>query len=195
MIKLNSTTFAICIAIVLFCSSSASAQESVYSDKKALIKEIQDLTGMKDLSVKQEVSETNIGDALMLIMEKDKELTDAQKQELKKFIIEGKERIEKQIRDYTADKALAAQLFEEVFVQLYDKNFTEAELREMVVFYRTPTGQKSAKFTSNFINQIIKAYKQAFTQKMQDFASLIFKEEAERLKQKIQETKKPKSAT
>lgn len=195
MKKLNFTIFTVCLAAMLFCADPALAQQRIFSDKKILIEELRQLTGMQNLVVKQEVSTSNIGDSLMPLVEKDKELTDDQRRELKKQAVEGNERIEKLIRDFMADTTISSQLFDEVFFQLYDKNFTETELREMVVFYRTPTGQKSAKFMSGFINQLSKTYGAAFGQKFREFVTSKLQEEVELLKQKIQEVKTAKLET
>jgi hypothetical protein len=178
-----------CLAAVLSCVNPAFAQQSISSEKKALIGEIRELTGMKNLAAKTEMTKTNIGNAVLSVLDKDKELTDTQKQELKKFAIEGKDRLEKQIRDFSADKTISSQLFDEAFIQLYDKNFNDRELQEMAAFYRTPTGQKATKFMAGFINQLTKTFSESFGKKVQEFGSSKLEEEIELLKQKIKEMK------
>lgn len=189
MLKLNFTILVICLAAVLFCTNSVFSQQSVSPEKKDLIQEIQDLTGVKKFSVQTKFSSTNIGDALAPLLEKEKELTDDQKLELKIFFSETKEWLEKQIRDFSADKAISDQVAEEVSFQLFDKNFTESELREMVVFYRTPTGQKAAKFMINYTSQLGKLFGDSYNKKLKEFAESKLNEANELIKQKIKELK------
>lgn len=193
MTKLKFSIFIICVVAVLFCTGAVFAQNAISPEKKALILEIKELNGMQGWSVKVEMNSTNIGDALMAVLDKEQELTDAQKQELKKIASEGKERLEKQMGDFVLDKTLSSQLFDEVFIQLFDKNFTESELLEMVVFYRTATGQKASKFMRGFVNQLNKSYSEAYSGKLKEFANSKLQEEIKLLEQKIKETKSRKN--
>jgi hypothetical protein len=196
MKKFNFALFSIFVAVVvLSCSNFAFAQQGIPAEKKALILEVRDLTGMTNLTAKTGFTSTTVGKALNNVVNSDKDLTGGQKQELQKSITEGTERLENQIREFSEDKAISEQTFEEAFVGLYDKNFTEAELRELVVFYRTPTGKKAAAFMNKFNDQIMKAFSDAFGKKLQDFASSKLEAEVELLKQKIKEMKNKKLET
>lgn len=196
MKKPNFTVIAVLTAFILFCANSVSAQnQGSPSQKKALIQEIQELTSMKSLIPETKMSNLNIGDLLLQLVEKDKELAEAQKQELRKPAQEAKERLEKQVIAYSEDSTVIIPMFEEVFFKLYDKTFTEDELREMVVFYRTPTGQKAAKFMRDLVSQLHKDFIAVFTQKFKEFTNSKLQEEWNQLKQKIMEMKKPKLET
>lgn len=140
--------------------------------------------------MKSEISD--IGEILKSPIEKDQELTSEQKQEMRRLASEATVRLEKVMRDYTADATLSAQLFEETSLQLFDKTFTESELQEMVVFYRTPTGQKAAKFMTGLTGKLTRAFTEAFTQKFRTFVNSKLQEEMEQLKQKIKEAKNKK---
>jgi uncharacterized protein len=188
-------------ALILFVTTTLFAQEAdqptgqqvgkqtVTPEKKALIREMRELTGFAKMTVKQEMGALSISNILPDIIEKEKELTAAQKQELMKLAEEGKERLNKQIRDFGSDPAFLAEIFEQVSIELFDTNFTEAELREIVAFYRTPTGQKTARFLTAFASKASKAAINIFSQKFKEFINAKISEEVELLKQKIKEVK------
>ena len=155
--------------------------------------EIRELTGMKNLSAKTEMKATNIGDALLKVIDQDKELSGDQKRELRKVAAEGSARLENMIRDFTADKNNSDRIFEEAFIQLLDKNFTEEDLRAMAVFYRTETGKKSAQFMMRAFDQISKTFSSLFSKQLQEYMNKKLDEEIELLKQKIADIKKSKS--
>jgi len=192
MKRINFTLFFFCAAFIIGCSERTFAQQEIATEKRNLIQELRDLTGLKKLGVKTGFTSTNIGEVLISIIEKDKELTEAQKQELKKTVVEAQNRLEKQIRDFSEDTTISTQLSEEVSFQLFDNNFTESELREMVVFYRTPTGQKSLKFFSGYTKQLEKAFTEAYSKKLQDFLGAKLQAEIDWLKEKIKELKDKK---
>jgi hypothetical protein len=190
--KLNIAVLAVCLISILMVANPVFAQQSLSKEKKELIEEILELTGVSNLRAEQKLNESNIGDSLMPLLENDKELTDKQKQNLRKSFNEAKERINEKVREFSEDKDLTTRLFKEISFRLYDEKFSESELREMVIFYRTPAGQKTAKFSLTFLNDLSESFSKVFSQKFSEFVNLILNEESEVLKKMIQEIKAPK---
>lgn len=191
----NLKVFIIFSAIVLFGVTSAFAQQSISPEKTALIREVMELTGTDKLGVKTEVSSIDFEQSLLSLIEQDKDLRDSQKQELRKLAAEAHKRVEQQLRGFNADEANSSQLLQEVGIRLFDKNFTEDELRELVVFYRTTAGGKSAKFMMTFVTDLSNAYGEEYSQKIQVFLTTKANEEIELFKARIKEIKKKKLDT
>jgi hypothetical protein len=181
-------------AVILCSSLTGLAQQSISPEKKALILELRGLIEPETITLSANLSSTpSTNDPYTAQVEGDPELTDAQKQELKRFIAESNERVNKQIRDFFADKEMMRQISEEVGYQVYDKIFTDAELRELVTFYRSPTGQKAIRFMPTARSQLAKAFKEAFEQKLQEFMKPKIQKEMEEKQKKIREAKVTKN--
>ena len=74
---------------------------------------------------------------------------------------------------------------EEVALPFYDKNFTEAELRQIVVFYRTPAAQKSIKLAPELMMETMKVFSEKLMPKMTEFIKRATQEEVEKFRQKL----------
>lgn len=179
-------------AFVLFSASPGLAQQNISTEKKALIQEILEITGVTGFRVELKLSSTDVGSMLTGLVDGDKELTKEQKEELKKSAFEAKDRLEKTLRDYMADTANSDKLYAETSAKVLDSNFTEAELQEMVGFFRTPSGRKAAKFIMGMQDKLSKAYSAAFGEKLREFMTMKLETEMEQLKQKIKEVKNKK---
>jgi hypothetical protein len=194
MTMLNIKSFFALTAVILGCAVTGLAQQGISPEKRVLIQELRELTGVGALSLSASLSSTpNAHEPFTAQIEKDPELTDAQKQELKTFIFLGTERMHSQVRDFFADKAMMKQLSDEVGFQLYDKTFTDAELQELITFYRTPTGRKAAGFMSTVKEQLTKAFTEAFDKRLGEFLKPKMQARQEEFQQKIREAKIPKN--
>lgn len=76
-------------------------------------------------------------------IDRDPMLTVAQKAERKRIMSESLQRRSKRFSDLITEKVNLDQAIDEVFVPLFDKHFTEAELNAMLVYFKSPVGQKS----------------------------------------------------
>lgn len=189
MAKNQFKSFILCSVVILFGAAAAFAQQSITAEKRKLIFELRELTGTKTFKVVPEMKTEDIGNVLVRLVDSDRELSTGQKQELRKTALAAKERFEKEMLDYMADGTVSDELFDEIFVREYDKAFTEDELREIVVFYRTPAGKKSAGFFMRIMNQATKDFAKALTVKINEFVNTKLKEEIERLKKEIERAK------
>ncbi len=194
MKKLDLAILTLGFVTALCCSSPVFTQQpSVPSDKRALIQEILELTGMRNISSSQKIDSINIKSSLVNWAEREVQgLADDQKAEVKKLSLEAGERIELQVRQFSEDKAVIEPMFRESCFQVYDRSFSETELREMVVFYRTPTGQKTAKFMMTMLDKTTKAFAEVFKEKFKEFAGSKLLQEQQLLRRRIQEMKRPK---
>jgi len=190
--KLNILLTAI---MLTFCSSIPSfAQQAISTEKKELISQFRTLTGADKVNGSVNFSAAGVQDILSSVIEQDKELADPQNIELRKSVAEGAARIDKVARGFLDDKSQITVLSEEVIYRIYDNAFNESELKELIAFYQTPTGQKAARFLPSLSSEVQKAFGQVVQRKLNDLLQPKIQIETEQLKQKIKNMKAKKSA-
>ena len=179
----------VALTIIVFASISSFAQQTSARDKKALILEFRNLTGANNVNLKINFSVADVQQTLLSLVEQDAELTPAQKTELKKSATEAGERLDKEVKVFFADQSKLTPLSEEVIIQIYDKAFTESELRELVAFYKTSTGQKALAFLPSLSVQVQQAFASAVAPLLQNYIQPKIEAETEQLKQKVKDAK------
>ena len=85
------------------------------------------------------------------------------------------------------------QLLEDAAVLLFDRNLTEDELREGIVFYKTPAGQKIAKFLPGVQKQLVKDFGESAGKNLQAFIAPKINAEVDELKKRIAAAKEKKN--
>ena len=151
MLKLKPIVFAAACILYFGFDSSAKAQSS---EKRDLIAEFRTLTGANSVAGSVNFSTESLRTVLWSVVAEDKGLTDGQKQTLKKSVDEATARVEKKLREFLNDQTGMAKLSEEVIFRVYDSTFTETELREVIAFYRTPTGRKANEFLRSLSSRV-----------------------------------------
>ncbi|HYR74557.1 MAG TPA: DUF2059 domain-containing protein [Pyrinomonadaceae bacterium] len=175
----------VCIAL---CGTLSSARAQS-SDKRDLIAEFRKLTGANNVTGSINFSPDGIREILSSIVAEDKELNDAQRQSLRKSVDEATARVDKTVRGFLNDQTEIAKLSEEVIYRIYDTSFTEAELKEVLAFYRTPSGQKAAVFLPSLSSRVQTEFGPVIQQKLQVLIQPMLQTEIEQLKQKIKDAK------
>lgn len=102
--------------------------------------------------------------------------------------------MDKTARGLLNDETQIAKLHEEVIYRIYDTSFTDAELRELIAFYRTPTGQKAAVFLPNLSSRVQTEFGPVIQQKLQALIQPLLQTETEQLKQRIKDAKTKKDS-
>jgi hypothetical protein len=171
---------------------SVQAQPPVTTDKQDLVMKFRKLTGADKVNLGINVSFEDIRNDLVGTVDADKDLTEAQKQELRNFAVDAYNRLDQQLKDFLNDQPQIAKVSEAAVFQVYDQAFSEAELRELITFYSTATGQKALQFLPTLSAQVQKAFQSMLLPKVQEFITPKVKAAGEQLKQKIQETKTKK---
>jgi hypothetical protein len=182
---------------VFLCCVPTFAQDTVSPQKKALIQEFLEATGGKkaanemiDLMMRAQEAET--AKMMESMVDDDKNLSAAEKNELKKTMTESAERTSEHIRKFFAERLNFGEVMEEMMVPLYDKHFTESELRDLVTFYRSPTGQKMVASMPSLMMDTIGAVSEKIVPKLQEFMKEAAEAEMAILKEKVKPAvKKP----
>ncbi len=186
--------FLFVVLMIVVCGGVSSfAQQPAPTDKKSLILEFRKVTGADKVNLRLNFSITDVQANLLALVEQDKEITDAQKTELKKSAKEAGERLDNEVKAFFVDPSKTAPVAEEIIYQIYDKTFTEVELRELIAFYRTPTGQKALVFLPGLSNQFQQAFAQAVVPMIQNLIQPKIQAETEQLKEKLKDAKAKKS--
>ena len=178
------------IIILVTTCGSISVANAQSADKHDLITEFRKLTGADNVNGSINFSSDGIREILWAIVAEDKDLTDAQKQNLRKPVDEATARVDKTIRGFLNDQTQIAKLSEEVIFRIYDTTFTEAELKELIAFYRTPTGQKAAVFLPSLSNRVQSEFGPVIQQRVQELMQPKLQTEIGQLKQRIKDLKK-----
>jgi len=184
--------FSVITILMAGTALSAKAQQSVASDKQDLVTKFRKLTGADNVKLGFNVSFEDVKNDLVGTVDGDKDLTDTQKQELRKSAVEAYDRLDKQLKDFLNDQSTVTRFSENAIFQVYDQAFSEAELRELIAFYSTTTGQKALQFLPSLSAQVQKSFQAMLLPKIQEFIAPKIKVEGDQLKQKIQETKTKK---
>ena len=179
-----------CIAF----SGTVSVVRAQTPDKHDLIMEFRKLTGANNVTGSINFSSDGIREIFSAVVAEDKELTEAQRQSLRKAVDEATARVDKTTRAFLNDTMQIAKLEEEVIFRIYDTSFTETELKELIAFYRTPTGQKALVFLPSLSKRVQSEFGPVIQQKLQALIQPMLQTETEQLKQKIKDAKTKKDS-
>ena len=180
-------------ALVLFGALSSFAQQPTLTKKESLILEFRRLTGADRVNMNINLSTEEVRDSLLAIVEKDSELTETQKVDLRKAAADAYAPVDKLAKDFFANRDQINQITEQVIFKLYDTTFTETELEEAIVYYKSSAGRKTAAFLPTLSAQVQKGFIDTVVPKLQTLIKPVSEAEEAKLKQKIADikTKKP----
>jgi uncharacterized protein len=156
-------------------------------EKRALIKELLELTEvakmagqMMDTMMAQ--MDTQLPQIISQSMLADSNLSPAEREQIKQQVAASTARLSKRFRELLPQRVNFGQLMEELYYPLYDKHFTEAELKDLVAFYKSPTGRKFIQVTPQLMQEAMAASNQVLTPKLLALLREITEEEKKNLK-------------
>ena len=148
-IKITIASFAL---LALF-AAQAKAQENISPEKRALIAEMLEVVDSKKTA--EEIMNTVLAQmekslpemmGQMLQQEsKQRRLSEKEQKELESYLSQTSVRLLAKFRELFARRINLGEIIEQISYPLYDKFFTEAELKDLVSFYKTETGRKAVK--------------------------------------------------
>lgn len=182
---------------------TTSAAQSISSEKRALVRELLDLTSSKktidaifkaqaeqmDKELPEMTWQTVAG------MKELKSLTPAQREELRLKVMSGSLSLGRRMYELIQEKIDFSQLIEDVFLPLHDKYFTETELRDLVAFYKSPTGKKVIDVMPELLTTAMKQTVDTMLPKLTPIVAQLQEEEILRIQKEIQATVKTKEKT
>ncbi|RTL35670.1 MAG: DUF2059 domain-containing protein [Candidatus Melainabacteria bacterium] len=116
------------------------------------------------------------------IVNADTSLTDDQKKDLIEKSQARSLRSSERLRELFVQKINLGDVLNKVALVVYDKNFTDAELKDIIAFYKTPTGQKSLKQMPEVMRESMEMTTTLISPQMNDIITQLMTEEKARLK-------------
>ena len=164
---------------VLLSTSQIRGQEASISPvKRALIKELTEVT-----QVANKYAEVSSG-----MMTEAGVIDDAERLKVKEEIAGTYGSFSERLLNLFFERMSVAELIEQIYYPLYDKYFTEGELRDMIAFYRTPTGAKMIEITPQLLQESMQRSNEFLNPTIIELAAEILEEDEKRLRE-IERTK------
>jgi len=195
--KIRSVTAHIVLLFCLSIAVPAFAQDSPSTTKMALIKE---LMALMEVSANAEALSSQImermrGTLLKLFSENIRKILteegtakiDAKKLEAQ--VDEISLRIVNRIQVEMKSRINLQDVIDQIGSQVYDKYFTEAEVKDMITFYKSPTGRKSIKLIPKLFSETMQQVSLAVTPKIQSYFDEVFMDEMKKIRAKQGEQK------
>ncbi|MEW6209522.1 MAG: DUF2059 domain-containing protein [Acidobacteriota bacterium] len=185
MIKTMKLALLLMLSGLLF-STVARAQEAIKPEKRALIKQL--LTLVQADKIAEQVTsvllkqfEERYQEMLAQALANAPELSKEEREKAARRAPEVSAWALKRIRELMIEKIDFAGFMEQSAYPLYDKYFTEEELKDLVAFYETPTGQKSIKVMPALFQESFQKAQEWIGPKIIELVTGVMREAVERL--------------
>lgn len=116
-------------------------------------------------------------------------LSDEKKKELIASAQEQSVRSSERLRQLFVQKIDLSKVMQEVALQVYDKNFTEPEMQDIITFYKTPTGKKTLQALPAVMSESMEMTTKLITPPLSDIMKQVMEEERDRLRSSDAATK------
>jgi uncharacterized protein len=175
----------------------AGSQQTVSSEKRALIKEFLDTTDstknaktMIDslLAEQEKLMPAIVWDAISGMYEV-KALTAREQLDLKNKLNQDSLRQSRRLRELFAEKIDIGKLIEDLSFNLYAKFFTEEELKDLIAFYRSPTGKKTIEVMPRLFAESMTQTAETIKPKLNEIITQFTTEESARIKSSLDAAK------
>src|SRR5687768_15740617 len=131
--------------------SATTTKQAISPEMRALIAELMEATEARQTSLAiynsmLDQQESLIPDVVwqgLLNTKEIQKLSSEAKEELRKQMLQSSNAMSKRLRELFARRIDFTQIVEDISYELYSKYFTEAEIKDLVAFYKSPTGKKS----------------------------------------------------
>jgi len=106
------------------------------------------------------------------------------REEFEKTLIQSAERVNARIKELLPQRINWSGTMEQIFFPIYDKHFTETELKDLVAFYKSPTGQKAILVMPDLMRESVDKSTELMNPKMVQLLNEVLEEEKQRLLKK-----------
>jgi uncharacterized protein len=184
-------------AVFLLAAAEARAQQTTPPEKAALIKELVELTGAGSNaeavmnSVIAEV-QSDSRKQFEAALEKMGSLTPEEREVLVEKEAEDAKRINDRVMQLFRERIDFKKITEEVSYEVMDKYYTTDELKDLIAFYKTPTGQKAVKLMPQIFADSIQKMSERLTPQLMPIINQVLEEEKQRIEKLTPPPPKPK---
>ncbi|HEX8709433.1 MAG TPA: DUF2059 domain-containing protein [Pyrinomonadaceae bacterium] len=176
--------------IFLFLLSLNVYAQGVSSEKKDLIKELltvidatKNAEAIMD-SISAQIQKDML-QGLGQMIENDKSLSNAQRAEIQQEIAASAQRSANRFRELFRKRIDFSQLVKEVIYEVYDKYYSAVEIRDLIAFYKTPTGRKSIEIMSQLFTESMTKTSERLTPLVQPILQEIIDEEMKKIEKLV----------
>jgi hypothetical protein len=180
-------------ALMLFgCVAGAHAQEvatTITPEKRALLKELFEVSGltqnvnsMMDMMITQ--NEKDLPNILAQATARNKTMTPQERAALEQKVREGTARANRRLRE-ALQRLNYTQAIEDTTAFIFDKHFTESEIREWVTFYKSPVGKKTVDLMPVMMSESMAKINESLFPKLQEEIGKIIADEAKQLEEEM----------
>jgi hypothetical protein len=185
MLNTMTRTLLITMLCVFISASVSNAQQTITPEKKALIKELLEVTGGHKTSEDMvnamlEQMEKELPKLMSLMIENDRHLASTEKEDLKKDVTKVALRASKRYREMFMQRVNIGQMVDDLSYPLYDKFFTEAEIRDLIIFYKSSTGKKTIEVMPSLMAESIAKTSEALLPTIQQIIKEVTEDELSR---------------
>jgi len=189
--KFKITISIIGLLMIFFVSGLQTfGQSAISPQKRELIKELLVVTDAVKLAestsqtmmAQMEQDFPRIMEMLLTQQAADNQLNAAQRKALLEDGGKSSLRMLKRFQERALTAVNFGELLETISLELYDKYFTEEELKDMVAFYRTPTGKKTIQVMPKLVNDTMQKSTELVLPKIMSVLDELIKEEVKRIK-------------
>src|SRR5262249_7173682 len=183
-------TTASTIGLLLVLGTGGMAQEPASTKKAELVRELLVVTDIRG-------GATKIIDSMLSEMRKqyprmieaatdaDPDLSAEDRQKIQAELSESNARFSKAFQERLKQRIDLGQLVEDIGTELYDKYYTEDELRDLITFYKTPTGKKTLSVLPQIFAESIQRTSEKIGPTVGQLVNEIMAEEQTRLKKSV----------
>ena len=182
--------------VIVFTGSSSFSQQKVSPEKEALIKELLVVSGSakgaKDAAnmmstIQKAESEKMINN----MIENDKTLSAAEKEQLKTATLDSVRRMTQRVDEFFEKEFDMTKAIDDLMIPIYDKHFTDSEIRDLVTFYRSPVGQKVITSMPELMMETMTGFMEKLGPKLREFMNRVTEEELAALKKSTEQKPPP----
>lgn len=134
--------------VMLFAFQTIKAQNEISAEKRQAIKDLIALINKDNNSeelfrvLMTQMEESN-AEIIKSILDERTDLTQAERKDLEKQLVDNYKNQSKVFQDKLMQKLDYNAMTEEIMTTVYDKYYTLEEINDLIVFYKSPTGQKT----------------------------------------------------
>jgi hypothetical protein len=160
---------------------AAKAQDEIKPAKRALIKELYMATRADKMAESfAKIILTQMERDLPKMISETPEMADLKSRDrelVQRTIVETSTRVFKRFKELMPQRINFAEVMEQMFYPIYDKFFTEEELKDLVAFYKSTTGQKSIEVMPQLMQDAVQRSSQALNAKVMELVTEVMQEE------------------
>lgn len=162
------------------------AQNTISAEKRALIKEMivaTDVQKTGDVMMKAMIDqfEADAPERISESVGSIPDLTGPEREKMRREMAADAARLSKRFRELIKEKLDWNQLIEQFIYPVVDKYYTEDDLRNLIAFYKSPTGRKVLEVMPQMMTDIMLRSNEVIKPKFDEISKQILEEEKKRL--------------